>query len=291
MQTTLARNEKLLLGAIVSFVVLFICLFSQISMKQEIASGIIPNAGFINYEMGRPLSENISEYSLEGRDVDHIYEGLKAKAAAQLADIKTGELKKAELKKKVVAAPKSQAQVKPLPAAATKAVPAPVIAASAPSEAYSSKSSSNNNANRTNYSNSQPDTVGRTAAKTEEIIKSKKTYAQWRTLIFATPTRESIASFIDSYRKGEVTLTEYQLMAQELLLQTGEKYQGLGIYVLRSQPSLQSLSQLTHLSKADLSVPIQTYLNEAVAAYMQESNISVLNQALQTSDKILITKV
>ncbi len=289
MKTTLTRNEKLLIGAILSFGGLLIALFTQVSLKQDVASQFETRAGYINYEMGRP-TESYSEYSISGRDVDHSYEALKAREIAQLkaADKKADAQKKAELKKKEDAKKTVAAAASPK-AIVLNASPKAIV--SGLISVVESKNDSNNFVNNYSGNYNQQQATPAPAEPDQKDAKNKKSFAQWRAIIFATPTRETLALFIEAYRKGELTSTEFQAMAQDLIEQSDEKYKGLGILALRAKPSLQSLSQLTHLSVTGLSAAMQNYLSEGIAAYMQDANISVVNQALQTKDKVLISKI
>ncbi|MBC7421704.1 MAG: hypothetical protein H7328_13325 [Bdellovibrio sp.] len=287
MKTTLTRNEKLLMGVILFVGVLFAALFAQVELKQKPMSQFDSPATYINYQMGR-ATESFSEYSLNGRDVENVYEGLSPKEASKAKQVdakKKTDLKKKDETKKVQAA---------APAAKPKPKPVAKLSAVAPSSDKKSAVESSH------YTGNYTSTYGPSApyqapvivnAEAEDKDKDKKTFAQWRALIFAIPTRETLAPFIEAYRKGTVTATEYQAMAQDLLDQPNEKYKGLGLYALRAQPSLQSLTQLIHLPNQGLSTALQTYANEGVLAYLQAQNISVLNQALQTKNKVLITKI
>lgn len=287
MKTTLARNEKLLMIAILSLGVLFVGLFAGVSLKPDSVSGFEARAGYINYEMGRP-TESYSEYTLNGRDVDHSYESLKAREVAKLKEAtKTAEAaKKAELTKKEVVKKAAVANTTQAKAHVVAAVSKPVSITTNPHAVTSAGYQGSYSAG--NYAQAVPSSPEIPTDKKAD--KDKKSFAQWRAQMFAAPTRETLALFIEAYRKGELTTTEFQSMAQDLLEQTDEKYKGLGILALRAQPSLQSLSQLAHLNESSLSKAMQTYLNEAITAYMQEANISVVNQALQTKDKVLISK-
>ena len=85
MEMSLNRNEKLIalfaLGAMLVFSVMFL----QIHKNSAPSVSQIDKGNQINYQMARP-EENYSEYNLNGREVDQVYEALKKKEMAQALD-------------------------------------------------------------------------------------------------------------------------------------------------------------------------------------------------------------
>lgn len=108
-------------------------------------------------------------------------------------------------------------------------------------------------------------------------------------MLFAAPTTENLGLFISAYRKNEVTLTEFQAMAQDLIDQSDLKHKAIGLMALRSVPSLASLSQLAHLQAGSLG-NYQSYVEQSVMAYLQPQNLQFLIQALGTKNKTLLSK-
>ncbi len=303
MKTALNKNEKIVIAFVLFAVVAMTVLFTQVNFKQK-AIAAFDAVNFINYEMARP-EEAFSEYSLNGRDVDHTYEGITLKAAVTVkaADqVKLAAITKADLKKKEAAAAAAALKAKKVQAAVAPAITpvAKAVKTTTPVAPFISKkddldsATSNNNSG---YRYAQTQVANQEAAAEDGVANpkdpkdvKKKTYSQWRAQIFATPTRETLLPFIEAYRKTQVSATEYQSMSQDLLDQPEEKYKGLGIMALRAVPSLPSLSQLTHLNKEALSQALQVYLNQAILAYLQPQNVGILNQALATKDKVLVMK-
>ena len=289
MKTMLTKFEKGFIAIAFLLVVMFITLFTQVSLKPK-AMTPFDAASFINYQMGR-ATDAYSEYTLSGRDVNHVFEGLKPAAAAAKTSGQTqaDAKKKTEVKKKDELAKKTK-QAPVARVAQVKTVPHSNASPRINSELAPQSVSASNSA--TDYSAHEATATADPAALDPSHVadKTKKTFAQWRALILASPTRENLTSFIEAYRKNQITTTEYQAMAQDLLDQPDEKYKGLGIMALRAHPSLDSLSQLTHVQTLNLSEALKTYLGQALGAYMQSQNIAILNQALQTQDKTLIGK-
>jgi hypothetical protein len=291
METGLNRNEKII--ALITFIAIsvFAFMFIRISHTGSELSQI-DSRGSINYKMARP-EESYSEYSLNGREVDQIYEGLKAKqkASAQQPDAKTkiskGTDKKLDQKKKAEAQKKAAAVSK---ATQLKKSESPVESRIERKSLEASQTSSSNETY--NYQSDNQAQAVQTPVVDEAVTakeKVKKTFSEWRTLIFAKPTNETIALFVEAYRKKEINETEFQAMSQDLLDQNDEKLKGLGLYALRSVPSLASLSQLVHI-EAQIPATYRTYIEQAYMAYLQPQNVTYLNRALQTKDKVLVLK-
>lgn len=308
METNLNRNEKVLALVFVGAILGFVALFLQINFRSNASVSQIDNGMQVNYTMARP-EEGYSEYSLNGREIDHAYEGLVQKQQANKATAaktaaakpKTAAEKKAEdIKKKAEQAQKATALARSQAQARYQAQVAEQARQKALAEqrSRSNAMTTDHNGSPSPASDSPSQGSGVTTDKTsnpndpavpEDLKKNKKTYAQWRSQIFAQPTRENISAFLEAHRKGEITSTEVQAMAQDLLDQNDENLKGLGLYTLRSTPSLASLSQLVHV-QAQVNATYKTYVDQALLAYLQPQNVGYLNQALQTKDKTLIAK-
>jgi hypothetical protein len=289
MKTTgLIRNEKFYIIVALVVVAAFLTSFKKIHFKGP--SARFDTVESIDYKMAR-TEQGYAGYSLDGREVDEQYEGLKPKEIAA-KKIAAAAKTKANTKKAVVATDKKQAS------AVTQAKAAQLaIAHHQAVIGNSKKSASTINSNYDAYAKSgyTPQANSTTAADAgtdqvkDDATKNKKSFAQWRSEIFASPTKETMTSFITAFRKGEVSATEYQAMAQDLLDQSDASMQGLGLMALRAQPSLASLSQLVHV-ESKLAASQKTYVQQAYLSYFQPQNIVFLNQALQTTDKVLLTK-
>lgn len=292
MKTGLNKNEKVLASIALFVITAFFLMFLKLST--HLSSDVTSTDGSnINYQMARP-EEAFSDYSLNGRDIDLQYEGLKKKEAvkaAVLAKVKLVAKKKAEEAKKKEEAQKKLAANQLQNKIVNKPTSTKIENDKESTDSTTEMSHNYNDSSQVNYSvdenkNSNSD---KKSEKDEEKQKNKKTFAEWRSLIFAKPNRETMALFIDAYRKQEVTETEYQAMSQDLLDQSDENLKGLGILALRAQPSFASFSQLVHI-QSSLSSNLQLYTEQAFLTYLQTPYISVLNQSLQVQDKAVVLK-
>lgn len=293
MGSNLSKAEKFLVGAAALAIIAFVGFFSFINKKSLAPKFNFAAYAGINYQMARP-DQAFSEYTLEGRDIDQVYEGLpeekkkaiaKKKAEVAIAKAKVDAKKKEDEKKK-------QAQVKLKQA---KAAQAQALNQSRQEELKKLLENKNKSAaddvRQNTYATPLAQSFSDAPAQDEEgKAKPKKSYAEWRSLIFSSPTNESIGLFVAAFRKGEVTSTELQAMAQDLLDQNDNNLKGLGLAILRSAPSLQSLSQLVH-EQANLPASYQSYVESALVSYFLPQNISFLRSALQTRDQLLLSKV
>ncbi|MBC7456976.1 MAG: hypothetical protein H7235_01920 [Bdellovibrionaceae bacterium] len=291
------KNEKFFI--IVALVVGagFFTVFKKVSFKSNASQFDAVEA--INYNMARP-EQGYSGYSLEGREVDAQYEAIQAKikATKKMADLAklktvTKAAKKDVKKQAAVASAAKQGSANPFAGQSGLNTSNALVTSKPSSDRSLSGKTDSSVANHATTAQMAPIAVPPTTAAATDAAaddKSKtKTYAQWRTEIFAKPTKDTMGLFIAAYRKGEVTATEYQAMAQDLVDQSDASLKGLGLMALRSQPSLASLSQMVH-AESTLSADLQAYVEAGYLSYFQAQNVQYLNAALLTSDKTLITK-
>jgi hypothetical protein len=292
METSLTRNEKILAVVAISVVAGFFALFMQVNRGSAKAPSF-ESAHAIDYRMARP-DQIYSEYTLEGREIDQTYEALKkaedkmAKKKEELiAKQKIEDKKKADAKKKQSLAARIQDQIK----TAKAQLEQQFLKAQEKIKDKMARSNETNTPTR-GYNAYATDTAAHApvveTAKDNKDKTVKKTFAEWRTLLLAKPTSENLALFVAAYRKGEVTSTEYQALATDLIDQSDVKLKALGLQALRAVPSLGSLSQLVHLE--GLTAEYQAYVEQAINAYLMAQNVQYLNQALLTQDNTLVSK-
>lgn len=290
MELLLTRNEKVFVGIGLTITVAFLAAFNMLNHKPKTTSSQFDGSEIINYEMARP-DQVYSEYSLNGREIEARYEASQLKVAAKKVAAKSVD--KAAAKAKPAVAVKKAAVAAAAPVA-PKQKAAAVIAAKSPSTPLISSETSPEAISAKPVEFSQ-------SAKPVEIVKAdeipnvnpaekkRKTFSQWRSEIFAKPTKEVIFAFITSHRRGDVTATEFQAMAQDLLDQEGVTLKGLGLMALRSQPSMASLSQLVH-AQEQLTPALQAYVEQAYLSYLQPQYVMIFNQVFQSKNKKLVIK-
>lgn len=288
MEINLTRSERIIaivaLIAISVFFVMFLLVSRGTKAAPQFATG-----SAIDYAMARP-DQAYSEYTLDGREIDHNFEGLPqegvhdklTKVKKDLIAKKAAETKKKEeIKKKETAQAQSQLQTK-----LKEKLYAQKIVDKSRSNSDSKTETAQNYSN--NYgNNNSAQAQNQDAANNPK--PNKKSYTEWRNILFSSPTNESLALFLAAYHKKEVTAAELQIMAQDLIDQSDIKLKALGLMTLRAAPSLASLSQMVHLVPASLG-SYQSYVDQSINTYLQPQNLQYLNQALLTKDKILVVK-
>lgn len=302
MKINLTNSEKLI--AVIAFVTtaVFLALFFQVNKGVRSPSRFDTSVA-INYTMARP-EQPYSEYTLDGRELEHTFEGLpeektavKATKTAKLdknkqelnakkaVDSKKKEVVTAKLQTAIESQKKAQAELKTQAPNDNKNYRAADSTTGVRGDAYFQL-------NNQGHKDSGKDTgieLQNQNTDNENIKTNKKTFAEWRSLLFASPTPENLAQFIKALHSNEVTSVEYQAMAQDLIDQSDAKLKGLGLMALRSNPSLESLSQLVHLEAAAVG-HYQSYIEQSLNAYLQPQNLQYLNQALATKNKKLVVK-
>lgn len=304
MGNALNRNEKifaLVLATVVVSLVAFFSLFFKVSSDSANRTQFAATET-IDYRMVRP-DQTYSEYNLSGREIETSIIGLVKKKISEIKDKFSGKKEKmiAEQKKKekAQAAQKQAAQKKEK----SKAF-----------ETEQKRTADTNNTARGSQSQLSADTAsgeepisasnvnyagGAIAVATNQQLtqsvadsqtqNSKKSLAEWRALLLSSPTSESLSQLLTAYRKNEVTMAEYQTLAQELITQSNPQTKALGLMALRAVPSLESLSQLVYL---DLSsdASLASYVEQSINAYLMPQNLQYLNSALSSLDRLLISK-
>lgn len=289
MNQSLTQNEKMIAGVLLVVVAGFFGIFSLLNKATPVSKNI--EGARINYKMARPESP-YSEYTLEGRELDAQYEGLPAEVVKELkkeaAKKKVAEVKKKEAAQKQAEVKKQEAARKAQQVARAQKQAQKPVAAAQKTKPAAANAYNNSNSGFGAYIQQANDVNAQQPV--DAANANKKKFADWRNLIYATPTAEVLGQFITAYRKGEVSATEYQAMAQDLIEQTDAKYQSLGLLALRSVPSLASLSQLVH-AQPNLSVTYQQYVEQAYLAYFYPQNLGYFSAALSTKDRVLQAKV
>jgi hypothetical protein len=297
MEIHLNRSEKIIAILAVSAAVAFILMFMQINLRSNYSNAHVNTRAQINYEMARP-EEAFSEYSLSGREIDQVYEGLQKKEIAKALETKSKKPQTEAEKKSELAKKKDEAAKKLAVEAQSNQNTAQVKKLAEQSQKNTRETESDfynkDTSQDVPYSNSQvvaqkSYTYTQAQAPLDSKAKAKKTFAEWRSLVFSQPTRENLNLFLEAYRKNEVTSAEMQALAQDLIDQNDDKLKGLGLYALRAAPSLASLSQLVHI-ETNINATFKTYVDQAYLTYLQPQNVEFLNQALQTKDKTLVLK-
>ncbi len=290
MELSLTRNEKIFALLGLAVIIAFLVAFTKLTNKPRPVSQFETTEA-INYQMERP-EEAFAGYSLEGRDIDERFEGLKKAAilvrkpvVAAKPAVKDGKAKPTVAAKKVAPVASSKKEI--VANKIVSSLPSGVRAEAKRPESTAVAVDNNRIPQRYEQQNNVALVEPNLPAKPD--IKNKKSFTQWRADIFAKQNKEVVTAFINAHRAGDISAAEFQAMAQDLIDQEDIKIKGLGLMALRAQPSMASLSQMVHV-QAQLPAELQSYVEEAYLAYLQPQHVGVFNQVFQSQDKKLVLK-
>ncbi|AZZ35815.1 hypothetical protein CIK05_03035 [Bdellovibrio sp. qaytius] len=289
MTQSFTKQEKLVLAGLL---VCCIGVASLISNFQMIPKATQAVESLIDYKMGK-ATEEISRYSLEGREIDRTVvkaeEGIVAKAVRTISKVIAKVVgkkddKKAEVKPAAVAAKKL-----PTGDFAKAAVKAPEVKQAAVAKKETAVKA--DNFNNSGYSVGAPEQAkNETAQPTQEQPKKvKKTFEQIKTEFMAAPTKEAMQALVTSYKKNEVNAADFYQLQSELLESQDDTLVGQALYGLRLTPSAQSFVMMAQY-QSSAKQAYQTYIEEALLSYNQTAQIPVLKTVIQSGDKVVVMK-
>lgn len=288
MNLSFTKQEKLALAGLLVCcigIASFITNFQIVSKTTEVVESVI------NYKMGK-ATEEISKYSLEGRQIDRTVikaeEGFVAKVARKISQVigkatTKKDAKKTDAKKPTVAAKKlpNREFAKAAPVAGKAKQVAPVKDESEVAV---------DNFNNSGYSVGAPTQVQTEAQPTAETPKKvKKTLEQIKSEFMAAPSKEAMMALVASYKKNEVNAADFYQFQSELLESQNESLVGFALYGMRLTPSIESFSMMTQYQPA-ATLAYQVYIEEALLSYNQTSQIPVLKAVIGSGDKVVVMK-
>ena len=291
MTQSFTKQEKLVLAGLL---VCCIGVASFISNFQLVPKATQVVENLIDYKMGK-AKEEISTYSLDGREIDRTVikaeEGFVAKAARVISKAIAKVTGKKDAKKAAAAKAVAANTAKKLPnkdfAKVAPALPQAKQAAAAKTETEVSS----DNFNNANYYVGTP-----TAAQTEQAQptaetpkKVKKTFEQIKTEFMAAPSKEAMQALVSSYKKEEVNAADFYQLQSELLDSQDQTLVNHALYGLRLTPSTQSFVMMAQYQPT-ASPAYQTYIEEALLSYNQTAQIPVLKTVISSGDKVVVMK-
>lgn len=292
MTQSFTKQEKLVLAGLL---VCCIGVASFISNFQLVPKATQVVENLIDYKMGK-AKEEISTYSLDGREIDRTVikaeEGFVAKAARVISKAIAKVTGKKDAKKADAAKAVAANTAKKLPNKDfAKPVQALPQAKAATAAAKTETEISSDNFNNANYYVGTP-----TAAQTEQAQptaetpkKVKKTFEQIKTEFMAAPSKEAMQALVSSYKKEEVNAADFYQLQSELLDSQDQTLVNHALYGLRLTPSTQSFVMMAQYQPT-ASPAYQTYIEEALLSYNQTSQIPVLKTVISSGDKVVVMK-
>lgn len=130
-----------------------------------------------------------------------------------------------------------------------------------------------------------------TTPKSENKEKEdKKDSIDWRSLLFDQPDTKNGADFLAAYRRGDVERAAFFALAEELFKDGNSARQSLGLYLLKSSPSLESYSAfVNHMQKISESER-SAFRTENLKVFSQPIYFSIVATVLNSKSKELVTE-
>lgn len=291
---SLLQNKVVIVALAVAGIGVFY-VFGQIQSKgtKSYFSELAP----VNYIMGKVKSKDHSEYSLEGREIDNQYLAIQKKQAAAKAKeeakkaaetkAKKTEMTKAQDKQKADLKKRAEAQRQAF--AKQYAYRNMMAARSAQAKMNEARKSTMAAQAAALGGVASAQSHNQTAQQNNPEEKPKKTLEQWRAELYASPTNEFIAKMTAALKSGEITENNYYMLVTELVNSEDSKMIGLGLYALRSNPSVKSFSMLVSLETSVNSTYLK-YVQDSLISYHKASQRGVLTQALASNDRTLVKR-
>ncbi|MES2802894.1 MAG: hypothetical protein V4654_10405 [Bdellovibrionota bacterium] len=287
MNLSFTKQEKLVLAGLLVCCIGIASFITNFQMIPKAAQAI---ESLIDYKMGK-ATEEISKYSLEGREIDRTIvkaeQGFIAKTVRKISQVigkavGKKDAKKTDAKKATVAAKKLLHREFAKPAQQAPQFKQAV----AKTESEVKVDDFNNSGYSAVPTQAQTETAEPTP---EQPKKVRKTFEQIKTEFMAAPSKEAMMSLVSSYKKNEVNAADFYQLQSELLESQNETLAGHALYGMRLTPSVESFSMMTQYQPA-ASAAHQTYIDEALLSYNQTAQINVLKSVIGSGDKVVVMK-
>lgn len=238
----------------------------------------------ISFEMVRPQTDIVNEFTLDGREVDSRFENpFVKKDLGKHADKKNVKpnlvpiQKKAQINKKV-AAKKSDVQKNGM---YVNVVP----------RDQKPRMQSESDSNYVQIINAQ---TGNADKKQNEEQKKEKEKDKKRSIsefvdLLTDPKPERMSQLVAALKNGEIDQGEFYDFLGKMLSSDKPKVQSVGIYLAYYMPTYQTF-RLVAINQDSMSAEVKTYSEPFLNSFNQAEKLPVLAQALQSDDLKVVVK-
>ncbi len=282
------KNYKweILIGSTLSFMAMY--LFYQL---MTIKPRTVDPLDKISFEMIRPNSDIVSEFSLDGREVDSRFVNpFVKKDLGGHSDSKHQKLKPPQAKNNKVTATKKtekpKADEKKKTGISTKFYPADFVSGNTDTidgNNYNTRPPVNSTPSA-NAHNNNP----KAANAKKEDEKKKRSISEFADLL-VDPKTERIGALVTAIKNEEIAAGELQSFIGQMLKSDKSNVQSVGIYLAYYTPGYQGFSVVA-TNQETLNPEVKTYSEQFLTSFTQPSKLSVLAQALQSSDIKVVVK-
>jgi len=248
-----------------------------------------------SYEMGKAQSTGINEYDLSGRKiVQTVNDPNAAVAAVTPANTVSGAMPAAAISNAVAGkAPAHSASQAAADAKRRAQMNVTVVDSS--TEKMRGFEDTDANLQKTqqlmiNYA--QP-IVPAAAANTgdgDPEEKPKLSAAQWRAVLFADPSANSVQNFVSAYEKGDVKAGEFYQISESLFKDSAPDRQTAGLLAFSLDTSVKSFTTLaTHHQASETLDEMKTRIYSVLRTYGDAGKLSVLSRIFYLNDTAALT--
>jgi hypothetical protein len=126
--------------------------------------------------------------------------------------------------------------------------------------------------------------------ESEPEEKPKMTAAQWRAVLFADPSANSVRNFASAYEKGEIKAGEFYQISESLFKDTAPDRQTAGLLAFSLDTSVKSFTTLaSHHQAAETSDEMKTRIYSVLRTYGDAGKLPVLSRIFYLNDTASLT--
>lgn len=276
---------EILIGSALSFTAVYL-FYQLMTIKPRTVNPIDK----MSFEMIRPQSDLVNEFSLDGREVDSRFVNPFVKK--DLGNHKDSRnqpvlppVTKNTIAKKAEAAKKEE---KPKTGITTRVIPRdpyqPMTEEADP--AYNTPPQMNQNSG--NSANNNNNKAKAPAVKKQEDEKKTKSISEFVDLL-TDPKAERIGQLVTAIQSNQIAPSELQDFIGKMLKSEKSNVQSVGIYLAYYAPGYTGF-QLVAVNQETLNPEVKAYSDQFLTSFTQPSKLEVLAQALQSTDIKVVVK-
>lgn len=117
---------------------------------------------------------------------------------------------------------------------------------------------------------------------------TKKTAAEWKTLLMTSPTPANANDFFRAMRARDIAANDYYSIASELLTDSRDDRQKAGLYLLKVEVSVRSFAVLVDHYTDQTPEPMKRQIYAILKTYGQAARFGILSRVLYSTDNRVV---
>ena len=244
----------------------------------------------MNYEMPRPEGFDPG-YDLSGRKIVRTFDRNERTASLDGPQALRQPMSPAAVKKAPTAPKKTDAKKtaqnknqKKKSALTTRVIPAS-------NKAMSESETVMENTNSNNYygSNYVPPAQTAKSEAIQQQQENKVSAAQWRELLFSSPTTENADKFLSAYRAGKIDVASFYGISDALMSDSNQNRQQAGLHAVKQDSSATAFTLLVKHYNDSSPVEFKTAVYAALVSYGTRAKLPTLSRVLDSNDEKTVT--